>query len=57
MLVEFTIDGSDPICAPYDDCIDVVLAARENGKTVTVVEITLEQYNAYRKHNAIDPRD
>ena len=52
MLVEFTIEGGAAICAPYDDCIDVVLSARANGKTVTVRKITLEQFNAYRQQNA-----
>lgn len=56
MLVEFTIEGCASICAPYDDCIDIVLAARANGKTVVVRKITLEYFEAYHSSIADDPR-
>lgn len=72
MLVSFSIDGAPSICAPYDDCIDIVQSARENGKSVIVRRIDEAEYNAYRAaqrafenpqsaidqaRDMIDPRD
>lgn len=48
MIVAFSIEGASEIISCYDDCIDVILAARENGKTVNVRHASESEFVAYR---------
>jgi hypothetical protein len=47
MIVRVFIDG-ECFCAPYDDCIDIVLAARERGADVSVEQISLETFEQWK---------